>query len=531
MQIDIENASREELITAYLSSRNQLSTTTDKYESEIKSYESRILFLERRIAWYENQYFGSKSEKLIPQDPRQSSFFDVPEEPPRESVTVREFERTCRRKPTDTSEENTLRFGENVPVEEEIILPEEVKGLSEEQYEIIGEKVTERLVQTPCQFRVKRTIRKTVKIKGTKTLHTAPAPYAIIDRSFADVSFLTGMLVDKFLYHLPLYRQHQRLERADVHISRMQMSRLVHRSLEILEPVYKAILSNVISRDLVFMDETPIKAGRKIKGKMHTAYFWPVLAENQVAFVYSSSRAYGNVSEILGDKCKKLLSDGYGAYEQYVKSREGEVVHAQCWAHARRKFFEAKKYAPPECEKVLLLIADLFQIEKALKDKPPDEVLSGRREYGTRIVYEIFEYLDSIWFEGVLDKRSPLGEAVSYSRNLKEGLTVFLEHADIPLSNNELERTIRPVAVGRKNWLFCWSEIGAKYTAIAFSLIESCKMNNINPWDYLMDVLPRLDSHPATKIYQITPKHWKDLMAGKFDTPRQGIEQEKQVVG
>jgi transposase len=343
------------------------------------------------------------------------------------------------------------------------------------------------------------------------------AGYAIIDRSFADVSFLTGMLVDKFLYHLPLYRQHQRLERADVHISRMQMSRLAQRSLEILEPVYNAILSDVISRDLVFMDETPIKAGRKIKGKMHTAYFWPVLAENQVAFVYSSSRAYGNVSEILGKGCKKLLSDGYGAYEKYVESREDEVVHAQCWVHARRKFVEAKEYAPPECEKVLFWIADLFQIEKALRGEPPDEVLSRRREYSVRIVYEIFEYLDELWFEGLVNKKSPLGQAVSYTRNLKKGLTAFLDHADIPLSNNELERTIRTVAVGRKNWLFFWTEIGAKYAAMAFTLIESCKMNDINPWDYIIDVLQRVDSHPAREVAQITPKYWKDLIAGKFD--------------
>jgi transposase len=267
----------------------------------------------------------------------------------------------------------------------------------------------------------------------------------------------------------------------------------------------------------VFMDETPIKAGRKIKGKMHTAYFWPVLAENQVAFVYSSSRAYGNVSEILGKGCKKLLSDGYGAYEKYVESREDEVVHAQCWVHARRKFVEAKEYAPPECEKVLFWIADLFQIEKALRGEPPDEVLSRRREYSVRIVYEIFEYLDELWFEGLVDKKSPLGQAVSYTRNLKKGLTAFLDHADIPLSNNELERTIRTVAVGRKNWLFFWTEIGAKYAAMAFTLIESCKMNDINPWDYIIDVLQRVDSHPARDVQQITPKYWKDLIAGKFD--------------
>lgn len=551
MQIDIENASKEELKASLLDQnqlllklQNQLSITTDKHESEITAYtekvsglenqlttttqeyenklsdsELKIIELEKQVKWYERQLLGSKSEKLIPQDPRQGTLFDVPETPPEESVTVKEYERRSRKKPTDTSEESAIRFDENVPVDEEIVLPEEVRGLSEEDYEVIGEKVTDRLVQIPCQYKVKRTRRKTVKLKKAKTLHTAPAPDAVIDRSFADVSFLTGMLIDKFLYHIPLYRQHQRLGRSGVHLSRIQMSRLVHRSLELLEPVYNAILSDIVSSDLVFMDETPIKAGRKIKGKMHTAYFWPVLAEGQVAFVYSSTREYGNVNKILGEGCKKLLSDGYRAYEKYVESRKDEIVHAQCWAHARRKFFEAIDYAPSESERVLSWIAELFEIEKEIKGKPPDEVLSKRREYSTKIAYEIFEFLDELWFERMVDKRSPLGKAVSYTKDLKEGLTAFLDYADIPLSNNEIERAIRPVAVGRKNWLFCWTEVGAKYAAMAFTLIESCKMNNINPWDYVLDVLQRIDSHPAKDIHQITPKYWKELISGTIDIP------------
>jgi transposase len=220
--------------------------------------------------------------------------------PPSESTTVEAYERAHRKKPTDTSDENTIRFDESVPVDEETILPEEVKGLSEEEYEVIGEKITTRLVQTPSQYRVKKTIRKTIKLKTKGTLHTAPAPSGIIDRSFADVSFLTGMLIDKFQFHLPLYRQHQRLNYAGVHISRSHMTRLVHRTLELLEPVYYSILSDVTNSEMVSMDETPIKAGRKIQGKMNTAYFWPVVAEGQVVFVYSSTRAHDTARKILG---------------------------------------------------------------------------------------------------------------------------------------------------------------------------------------------------------------------------------------
>lgn len=531
MLIDIENASKEELKLEYLSLQKQLSSSTQRHESELESYElklkeseSRIFDLENIVAWFKRQFFGRKSEKLIHQDPKQATLFDVPEDPPLESTTVKEYERKHRKNPTDTSVEDTIRFDESVPVDEEIIYPEEVKNLSEDQYEVIGEKVTTRLVQTPSQYRVKKTIRKTIKLKTEGTLHAAPAPVGIIDKSFADVSFLTGMIIDKFQFHLPLYRQHQRLDHAGVHISRPHMTRLVHRTLELLEPIYYSILSDITTSEVVSMDETPVKVGRKIQGKMNTAYFWPVVAEGQVAFVYSSSRAHDNAVKILGSGCKKLLSNGYGAYKKYAKERD-DLIHAECWAHARRKFFEAKDYSPTECSKVLGWIAILFEIEKSLKDKPPDKILSRRRVYSTEIVENVFEYLDQLWFDEMVDKRSPLGKAVSYARNRKKELSVFLEHEDVPISNNHVERAIRPVAVGRKNWMFCWTEVGAKYATIAFTLIESCKMNGINPWEYIMDVLQRLDSHPAKEVHLLMPKNWKRLVSNSL-----GDQQKEQDV-
>ena len=293
MAIDVHTASRDELV---------------KY----------ALQLEQRVAWFERQVFGRKSERLLPQDPRQSTLFDVPESPPEESTSVKSYERTVRTNPTDTSTESSIRFDDTVPVDEVVVFPKEVEGLPAEAFEVIGEKVTERLIQIPTQYRVKRTIRKTIKLKEQQTLHTAPAPDSVIERSFADVTFLAGMIADKFQYHLPLHRQHQRMTAAGIHVSRGHLTTLTHRSLELLEPIYYAVLSSVTTRELVSMDETPIKAGRREKGKMKTAYFWPVFAEQEVAFVYSSTRGHKVVADVLGSGCKKLLSDGYSAYERYA---------------------------------------------------------------------------------------------------------------------------------------------------------------------------------------------------------------------
>ena len=493
MHVNARTASREELEAGY------------------EELRLRNLELERQVAWFREQYFGRKSERFLPQDPHQTTLFDIPEQSPEDAVSVKSYEREARRKPTDAADEKSLRFDDSVPVDEEIIFPDEVKDLTPEQFEVIGEKVTDRLVQIPAQYRIKRTIRKTVKLN--EALYTAPAPAAVIERSFADATLLAGLITDKFQYHLPLYRQHQRLEASGVHISRGHLTRLVHRTLELLEPVYYSILSSVTTKETVSMDETPIKASRRVQGGMKTAFFWPVYAEKEVAFVYSTTRAHATVAQVLGHGCKKLLSDGYAAYERYAEERK-DLIHAQCWAHVRRKFFEAKDRSPPECEKVLQLIASLFAIEAELKDCDEETIADTRTEESLPIVDELFCYLDTLWFERMVDERSELGEAISYTREREAALRQFLFHADIALSNNHVERAIRPVALGRKNWLFCWTEVGAKYAAIAYTLVECCKMQGIDPWRYLVDVLQRLDSHPARLVHELTPKFWTGAESG-----------------
>jgi transposase len=512
MSFEIEKASREELIQAY---RFQENAYQARVNSLIINHESEVIALKARISWFERQLFGAKSERLIPQDPRQGNLFEVPNSAPSESTTVKQYERT-RKNPTEVDEKEKLRFDKSVPVEREIILPKEAQGLKEQEYEVIGKKVSQTLIQIPTQFKIKETTRLTVKIKNTGSIHTEPAPAKVINKSFADVSFLVSLLVEKFLYHQPLYRQHQRMLRAGVNVSRGHLTKLVHRTVELLEPIYLSILSSIVTSELVCMDETPIKASPNGKGQMSTAYFWPVFANNEVAFIYSSSRGKQVVSDALNhvqpqDRCKKLLSDGYAAYQAYAESREN-LVHAHCWAHVRRKFYDARDYALEDSNKALELINRLFEIEQEAK-KSEIELLQLRREKSLPLVDEFFLYIKQLYYEQMIEKSMPLGKAVSYALDLENGLRHFLVHPDIPLSNNQVERAIRPVAVGRKNWLFCWSEVGARHAAVAFTLIECCKLHGINPWDYLVDVLQRIDTHPAREVQLLTPKNWKQLVA------------------
>lgn len=510
MSFDASTATREELLKAYVASvflnktyQAALSKNKETLQQQITIKDKKITELEARIKWFERQVFGARSERLLCGESKQVPLFEVPETPPAETVTVKAFERASRVCPAEIVEE-LARFSDYVPVDEVVILPEEVRNLPEDSYQVISEKVTERLAYIPIQYRVKRTVRKTVKLK--EQIFTAPAPEAVIEKSFADASFLAGLITDKFQYHLPLYRQHQRMLRAGVNVSREHVGRLALRSLELMEPVYNAVVSGIVSSETVFMDETPVKAGIKQKGVMKTGWFWAVANPEQVAFVYSDTRKHEVVREILGRSCQKMITDGYAAYDSYSKSREN-FVHAQCWAHVRRKFFEAKEHSPPEAEHALLLIAKLFAIEQKSRDLK--ELASLRREQSTAVVEEFFRYLESLWFDRVPDTSSLIGKAIQYARNSQKELREFLSHPDIPISNNAIERAIRPVALGRKNWLFCWSELGAKYAAIAFTLVECCKMAGVDPFMYFSDILVRISEHSAREVHLLTPINWK----------------------
>lgn len=510
MEIDTNTATREEILRVYLDLSKSYQVLTQNHESEVEKLNKENERLRLQIQWHQRQVFGARSERYLPQDSKQPSFsfMEVIPEPPDEKVTVKSYEKSHRRGADNApADECEIRFDENVPVDEIVEYPEEVKGLSESEYEVIGEKITTRLKQIPCSYRVERTIRKTVKIKSTCKLHTAPAPESVIERSYADVSLLSGLIVDKFQYHLPLYRQHQRMKCSGVHVSRANLTKLVHRSIELLEPIYNAVLSEVLLSDVIQMDETPIKASRKENGGMKIGYFWPVYAGEQVAFVYSSSRGATVIKEILGRGCKKLVSDGYAAYDAYEKENP-DVIHANCWAHVRRKFYDAGCL---ESLKILEKINELFNIERELKEDPPDKILEARRNKSLPIVDDLFKYFDELWNIRHTDTDSLLGKGIRYAQKLEQGLRKFLEHGDIPLSTNDVENQIRPIAIGRKNWLFCWTEVGARHTAMAYTLIQCCKIQKINPWDYINDVLIRISTHKMAEIEQLTPKYWRNL--------------------
>ncbi|MBS0172955.1 MAG: IS66 family transposase, partial [Nitrospira sp.] len=257
------------------------------------------------------------------------------------------------------------------------------------------------------------------------------------------------------------------------------------------------------------------KAGRAGPGKMKACYFWPVYGElHEICFPFFDSRAHSNVETVLGLAPAErgvLLSDGYGAYEAYAK-RTG-ITHAQCWAHCRREFIDAEQAEPAVAAQALAHIGALYAIEATIRDKK----LAGdaKREYRLTHARPIVEAFFA-WVKEKLDGQgllpsSPMTQALAYAHKRRIPLEVFLADPDVPVDTNHLERALRPIPMGRKNWLFSWTELGARHVGIVQSLLVTCRLHEIDPYDYFVDVLQRVGQHPAADVAQLTPRLWKPL--------------------
>lgn len=472
--------------------------------------------MQAQLDWFKRQIFGQKSERrLFDADGRQLSLGEVVTAETLAGATRQVAAHRCRAKPAqagDAGAESLPFFdASRVPIET-IELPAETGDLGPDAYEIVSHKESYRLAQRPGSYVVLKYVRPVIKVRESGKLLTPPAPQGVLEGSRADVSFLAGLLIDKFAYHLPLYRQHQRLIDAGFTVSRPWLTQLVTQAAALLEPIYQAQLASIAASRVKSMDETPIKAGRAGAGKLKSSYFWPIYGEaNELCFPWCESREARHVLTLLGEQPGTnavLLTDGYTAYQRYAEKTG--ITHAQCWAHTRRKFFEARDIEPV-ADKGLALIGALYQVEAEIREQG----LSGaekralRQQRSAALVTDFFHWVNQVFERHGLLPSSKLTKALAYARERRQGLSVFLDDPEVPIDTNHLERALRPIPMGRKNWLFCWTELGAKQVGILQSLIATCRLHDINPYDYLVDVLQRVGQHPAARVAELTPRLWK----------------------
>jgi transposase len=491
----------------------------------LQSKSATIATLEHQLEWFKRQLFGKKSERFVPEpDPQQMHLGQVlgelaitPAQLASASIVPAHKRRRPRSDFTDEGRDAPFFDEAKVPVQIIEVPNPEAQGLQPDQYEVIGQKVSHRLAQRPGSFVVLKYVRPLIKRRDTQTLHCAPAPVGVFEGSRADVSFVVGLLIDKFRYHLPLYRQHQRLVDAGFTLSRTWLTQLVQQASLLLEPIFDAQLDSICGGHVITMDEVPVKAGQAGNGKMKATYFWPVYGDqDEVCFPHFESRRHEHVEQALGLKLAPsmvLLSDGYGAYDAYA-SKTG-ITNAQCWAHSRRGVFEAKDVEPQSAAQALEQIAAFYKVEEQIRERK----LTGeakrlhRMMHSKPLVDQFFDWVDKQFEQLGLLPSNPLMKALAYIRERRTGLRVFLNDPAVAIDTNHIERCLRPIPMGRGNWLFCWTELGAKHVGIVQSLIATCRLQGVDPYTYLVDVLQRVGQHPAARVAELTPRQWKHHFA------------------
>lgn len=491
----------------------------------LQAKDAIIESLRQQIDWFKRQLFGKKSERFAPEpDPRQmhlGEVFPLPEQPAPEKhkLVPAHTRRVVTRDLAASDAGEALPFFDaaKVPMETIVLVDPQTAGLAPEQFTVIGEKLSYRLAQRPGSYVVLKYVRPLTKRLDTQAISCPPAPVGIIDGSRADVSFVAGLMVDKFLYHLPLYRQHQRLNDSGITVSRPWLTQVGQQGIGLIEPIYDAQFDSIRGSRVKAMDEVPIKAGREGPGKMRGAYFWPVYGEHdEVCFPYFPSRSHEHVVSALGLSNVEgavLLSDGYAAYSSYAKKTG--LTHAQCWAHTRREFFDAQAVEPEGVRAALEQIRVLYAAEEQIRERK----LAGESKRLYRLAHSkpqvevFFDWIDRQFERQGLLPANPFTKALAYARERRVGLEVFLTDDDVPIDTNHLERALRAIPMGRKNWNFCWTELGAKHVGIVQSLIVTCRLHDIDPYTYLVDVLQRVGQHPAARVAELTPRLWKQHFA------------------
>ena len=489
------------------------------WQAEALRLRSEVDRLKQQLDWFKRQLFGRKSEKRLIENPDQLGLAEVLGEVPGDAPAPATQEITYTRRKgksraDDCVTDAGLRFDDRVPIEIIELSAPQLLGPDADRYEIIDHKVTRRLAQRPGSYVVLEYRRPVIRAKDSATLMEVPAPSAIFEGGLADVSLLAGLLIDKFCYHLPLYRQHQRLADAGITLSRSTLTHYVQRSVDLLRPIHDAQWQHILQSKVLAMDETPIKAGKAGKGKLKTTWYWPVYGEDdEICFTWSTSRGSDHVKAQLGDFAGTLLSDGYAAYDAYARSQPG-VTQAQCWAHTRR-YFERAQDSDPAAAEALERIGALYRVEAQIREQGLEgqAKLAYRARHAHPAVDAFFAWCHAQRQRIDLVNSAPLAKALVYAQNHHAQLQVYLGDPDVPIDTNHLERALRVIPMGRKNWLFNWTEVGAQHVGIIQSLLTTCRLHGVDAYAYLVDVLQRISLHPARDVEQLTPRRWKGLFA------------------
>jgi len=463
-------------------------------------------WLKHQLDELKRMIYGTKRERFIAPDPLQSTLFDLPVA----EVTEKEQEEITytRTKPEPSEKKHPLRaeLPAHLPRKEEVIEPENIP----EGAKKIGEAVTEILEYEAASIYVRRIIRPKYIISSTDEstdIAIAELPSLPVPKGNAGASMIAHILVSKFVDHLPYYRQSKIFKRQRLHIPDSTIGGWANGAIRNwLVPVYESMKNKMLKTDYLMADETPIPVLSEDKpGATHRGYHWvyydPV--NKLVCFDYRKSRGREGPKSFLNDFTGYLQSDGYSAYDDLGPKEK--ITHLACMAHARRKFEHALNNDRGKAEKAMVWIGKLYDIERQAREKELsyEKIRTLRQEDAPDILDELEKWL--IDQAPVVLPKSAIGIAVNYTLKLWPRLKRYVEDGRFQIDNNLIENSIRPVALGRKNYLFAGSHDGAMNAAVIYSLLATCKIRDVEPYQWLKNLLEVVPDYPASKLENLLP--------------------------
>jgi transposase len=476
--------------------------------------QNTVAYLTQQLEWWKRQIFGKKSERIISDLNSEQLFFEgFDAHASKETEQTKEVPAHKRRNPKRNGQD-AITLDPDLPVKTVVLdIPAEEKICKETGVPLvkIGEEVTHKLAHIPGSYYIKEIIRPKYAHpeKPEEGISTAFLPDSILPRCQADDSLLAEIITEKFADHMPLYRIAEAMSRQGVGISRKLLSQWVIRCGMALKPLYEIMVSLILESENVFIDESPIKL--QAKDQCDTAYMWVIVGGNSAnphyrAYDFRTNRCHDNVLDILQKYRGVLHSDKYGAYQRLAERKV--MTWCPCWGHIRRKFFDAESGDPVFRDWALRKIRYLFMLERVAWARSPEERLRIRLEKEAPIIDELTQKIKERLIDGTFLPKSKFREALGYFCGLVPYLKNYTKHPFSRLDNNVAERAIRPLAIGRKNWLFFGSKDGGEAGAILLSFVQTCRGLQINPREYLEDVFRRLMGHPARKLEELLPDRW-----------------------
>lgn len=489
-----------------------------EYQKIVSSKDEQISKLNFELDKFRRYLFGSKSEKLPVRevDAMQLNIFDL-------GTTIEQQEElsevalaTSEKKKPKKRAKGTGRMAlpENLRREIIIIEPDEdVSGCVK-----IGEEVTEVLELIPAEFYVKRYVRpKYARPKGEGLsagqvgIVIGQLPERVIEKGIPSVALIVQMILDKYVYGLPLHRQIDKYRRLGVNIPASTASDWMIKGWGHLVPLWELLKLLVLNQRYLQVDESPIKVQDKLSANnIHKGYMWVynAPADKLVLFDYRKGRDQSGPKEMLKDYAGVLQTDGYGVYEALCANHP-RIMLVYCMAHARRKFVDALKYDKKKATEVLELMQQLYKLEQDMREEGLtwEQRTERRQQEALPVLDRIEEWMQAHNYT-VLPE-SPLGKAIGYTLPRWKGLRAYANHGQIEVDNNLVENAIRPLAIGRKNYLFAGSHDAAEMTAAMYSFMATCKKNGVDEFEWLKDVFTRIQSHKQKDLYQLLPNNWK----------------------